>query len=133
MLRAVADTHVAIWYLYGDSRLSHAARSTIEQVAANGHQIAISSITLIEAAYLAEKGRIAPEAFDRLLQAIGDEDSVLTEVPIDRYIASALRRVDRSQIPDMPDRIIAATALHLNIPLISRDGRIRLSEVATIW
>ncbi|MCX7668521.1 MAG: PIN domain-containing protein [Anaerolineae bacterium] len=109
------------------------ARSTIEQVAADGHQIAISSITLIEAAYLAEKGRIAPEAFDRLLQAIEDDDSVLAEVPVDRHIASALRRVDRSQIPDMPDRIIAATALYLNIPLISRAGRMRLSETATIW
>jgi len=33
----------------------------------------------------------------------------------------------------MPDRIIATTALHLGVPLISRDGRIRLSSVPTIW
>jgi predicted nucleic acid-binding protein len=33
----------------------------------------------------------------------------------------------------MPDRIIAATALRLGLPLISRDHRIQLSEVSTIW
>jgi predicted nucleic acid-binding protein len=33
----------------------------------------------------------------------------------------------------MPDRIIAATALHLGLPLISRDRKIQLSSVPTIW
>jgi predicted nucleic acid-binding protein len=32
----------------------------------------------------------------------------------------------------MPDRIIAATALHLGLPLISRDRKIQLSGVNTI-
>lgn len=40
-----------------------------------------------------------------------------------------LRQVDRSQIPDLPDRIIAATALYLNVPVISRDRRIQLSRI----
>jgi PIN domain nuclease of toxin-antitoxin system len=133
MLRAIADTHAAIWYIYGDARLSLTARTTIEQIAAAGDQIAISSITLIEMVYLVEKGRIAPEALERLLQTLKDSESVLAEIPVDQNIADAVRRVDRSQIPDMPDRIIAATALHLNLPLISRDGKIRLSEIATIW
>jgi len=42
-------------------------------------------------------------------------------------------RVERAQIPDLPDRIIAATALYLGLPLISRDRRILLSDVDTIW
>ena len=33
----------------------------------------------------------------------------------------------------MPDRIIAATALSLNLPLVTRDGDIRASGVKTIW
>ena len=33
----------------------------------------------------------------------------------------------------MPDRIIAATAQYLGLPLISRDRKIRLSAVETIW
>ena len=33
----------------------------------------------------------------------------------------------------MPDRIIAATALHLGLPLITWDRRIQLADVGTIW
>jgi len=54
-------------------------------------------------------------------------------MPVDLSIARALAKVDVQQIPDMPDRIVAATALQLNVPLISRDGKIRLSTIQTIW
>jgi PIN domain nuclease of toxin-antitoxin system len=33
----------------------------------------------------------------------------------------------------MPDRIIAATALTFGATLVSRDGKIRASQVQTIW
>ncbi len=70
MLRAVADTHAIIWYIFADARLSATARETIESAAAAGDQIAFSSITLAEIVYLSEKGRLAPETLDRLLQAV---------------------------------------------------------------
>jgi len=41
--------------------------------------------------------------------------------------------VPRAEVPDMPDRIIAATALHLGLPLISRDRKIQLAGLQTIW
>ncbi|MDY7076564.1 MAG: hypothetical protein SXV54_06520 [Chloroflexota bacterium] len=44
-----------------------------------------------------------------------------------------MRQVPREQVPDLPDRVIAATALYLGVPLISRDRKIRLSDVTTIW
>jgi predicted nucleic acid-binding protein len=44
-----------------------------------------------------------------------------------------MRRIARSDVPDMPDRIIAATALYLAIPIISRDRKIRASDLTTIW
>lgn len=35
---------------------------------------------------------------------------------------------------EMPDRIIAATALYLNFPLITRDHKIQaLQNIQTIW
>jgi PIN domain nuclease of toxin-antitoxin system len=133
MLRAVADTHAAIWYIFADERLSATARTMIEEAAADGDQIAFSSITLAEIVYLSEKGRIDPATLDRLLTAVDSEDAVLIEVPFDRHVAQALREVERAQVPDLPDRIIAATALHLGLPLISRDRKIQLSDVDTIW
>jgi len=41
-------------------------------------------------------------------------------------VALALREVERRLVPDLPDRIITATALHLGLPLISRDRQIQL-------
>ena len=35
MVRAVADTHTVIWYLYADGRLSANARNAIERAAAS--------------------------------------------------------------------------------------------------
>jgi PIN domain nuclease of toxin-antitoxin system len=41
--------------------------------------------------------------------------------------------VSRAEVPDMPDRIVAATDIHLGVSVISRDGNIRASSVNTIW
>ena len=67
------------------------------------------------------------------MREVESDDALLVEIPFDRNIALSLRQVDRSQIPDLPDRIIAATALYLNVPVISRDRRIQLSSIDTIW
>jgi hypothetical protein len=34
-----------------------------------------------------------------------------------------------SEVPDLPDRIVTATAAPLRIPLISRDGKVRPSQI----
>ena len=67
------------------------------------------------------------------MREVESDDALLVEIPFDRNIALTLTQVDRSQIPDLPDRIIAATALYLNVPVISRDRRIQLSTIDTIW
>jgi PIN domain nuclease of toxin-antitoxin system len=133
MVSAVADTHTIVWYLFSDHRLSSNARDAIEGAAASGDQVAFSAITLAEIVYLAEKGRIQSTTYSRLIAAIGAQDAVLTVIAFDEAVAGYLHRVGRDQVPDMPDRIIAATALALGMPLISRDSKIRLSGVSTIW
>jgi len=133
MISAIADTHAVIWYLYDDSRLSEKAKSFIEETKDQGNQIGISTITMVEIVYLIEKGRINTEAFALLSSELKDNQSVLQEIPLTNEIVIDLSTIDRTSIPDMPDRIIAATALHLNIPLLSRDEKIRTSRVETIW
>ncbi len=133
MIRAVADTHAIIWYLYNDARLSPTARASIEDAAIAGEQVALSSITMAEMVYLIEKGRIDAAALTRLATALDEADAVLVDLPFDRHIAQALGQVARSEVPDLPDRIIAATALHLGVPVISRDRKIQASGLKTIW
>ena len=44
-----------------------------------------------------------------------------------------MRSVSRAAVPDMPDRIVAAAAVYFAVPVLSPDGRIRGSNVQTVW
>ena len=133
MIAAVADTHTALWYLYDDERLANAAGDFIDRAAAAGSQIAVSSITLAEIVYLIEKNRLPANAYGDLKAALNDPGHVFKEAPFTVEIVDALRRVPRADVPDMPDRIVAATAVYFGVPVISRDAKIRASGVRTIW
>ena len=133
MLAAIADTHTVMWYLFSDSRLGRAASGFIDATIANGDHIGVSAISVAEMVYLAEKGRIPATVLEDVLAAMADPRIVLQEVPVDAVIATKMREVPRADIPDLPDRIIAATANHFGLPLLSRDSRIRSSGIKTIW
>lgn len=133
MSDAVTDTHGLIWYLEDDSRLSSVARVAFEACDRGEITVYIPTICLVEIVYLHEKGRISSNfkgMLDAILQA---GTSGLVPIGLTVEIVYALSQVSRTDVPDMPDRIIAATALHMGLPLISRDGKIRLSGVNTIW
>lgn len=83
--------------------------------------------------YLTEKGRIPTSALQDLFTACADPDSVFQHVPLDEKVAMNMTEVSRDDIPDLPDRIIAATAHLRRIPVLSRDRRIRSSTIQTIW
>jgi len=133
MIAGVADTHTAIWYIFNDARLSATARTFIETTAANGNQIGVSSITLIEMVYLIEKGKIAAESLTRMVRALDDPGNVFIELPVDLPTARALSGVDVSIVSDMPDRVVVATAQLRKVPVISRDSKIQALGMATIW
>ena len=83
--------------------------------------------------YLCEKGRLSREALNRLETALLSGNTVLQVVDLTVDIVRLLSRVPRDEVPDMPDRIIAATALYFGVPVISRDNQIRSSAIPTIW
>jgi PIN domain nuclease of toxin-antitoxin system len=132
-IAAIADTHAVIWSLFGDNRLSTAARAFIGHAAQSGASVGVSGVTLVEIVYLVEKGRIHRDTLERLLRLLSDPEDVLAEIPVDHAIAEAMRQVDRQQVPDLPDRVIAATAVHYQVPLISRDRKIQSAGFETIW
>jgi PIN domain nuclease of toxin-antitoxin system len=130
----VADTHAIIWYLVEPERLSQAALDALEGAITAGEPVYISAISLIEICYLIEKRRIASDLLQRILAVLNEPDPSLIVVPIDLAISIAVQNIDRDTVPDMPDRIIAATALHLNLPLVTRDRKIQASQsIITIW
>jgi PIN domain nuclease of toxin-antitoxin system len=100
---------------------------------AAGDAIHVPSIYLVELTYLVEKGRLPPVARQRLIRALDDPDTACRLAPLDRAVAAALESIDRTNVPDLPDRVVTATAIALQVPLISRDWKIQTSIVQTIW
>jgi PIN domain nuclease of toxin-antitoxin system len=133
VIAGVEDTHAALWYLLKNPRLSAAARSFIDDVSNAGHGIALSPVSLAEIVYLVEKNRLPVSAYEDLKMALADPDYVIEEAPFHLGVVDAMRHVSRAEVPDMPDRLVAATAVFLSVPVISRDRRIRSSAIRTIW
>jgi PIN domain nuclease of toxin-antitoxin system len=112
-MSAVVDTHAAIWYLLDSKKLPNTVSSLIDSAVTTGTPTYISAISLVGVVYLVERGRIASDAFERFVNELSQDSPAFTVVPVDSEIAGALRSIPRDVVPDMPDRIIAATALRL--------------------
>ncbi len=133
MADIVIDTHIVIWYFADATQLSNPAENAIDNAEANGI-IFVSSITIVELIYLIEKGKIPQGVLDLLRDALDDSTTAFRLIEISREVAEGVGKISRSIVPDMPDRIIAATALHLNLPLVTKDHKIQtLQSIKTIW
>lgn len=134
MSRYVTDTHPLHWHLANDTRLSDPARRIFREADAGLHQVYIAGITLIEMVYLVEKGKVRLEMVEKVLRSLDSAWGSYALAPLNQDTARAMFLVARSSVPDLPDRIIVATALQLGLPLITADGQIRKAGVVpVIW
>jgi PIN domain nuclease of toxin-antitoxin system len=133
MTSVVADTHSLIWYLLDDPRLSGPAGSAFDAATAANRKIYVPTICFVEATYLVEKKRISEQALSAMEQAVEADNSAFRAVDLSLDVAKRVREIPRNEVPDMPDRVIAGTALALGLALVSRDRKIRSSGIETIW
>ena len=133
MADIIVDTHVIIWYFADPTQFSKFAETAIDNAEVGG-TIFVSSITIVELIYLAEKNKIPPDVLDLLRDALDDSTTAFRLIEVSREIADEVENIPRSTVPDMPDRIIAATALHFNLPLVSIDHKIHaVTSIQTFW
>jgi PIN domain nuclease of toxin-antitoxin system len=133
MSAVVADTHALLWYLTNHPLLSAPARIAFENAEQTGQPIYVPSIVIVEMRYLVEKRTITEANYQTVLAELRDPSTALTVVPLDTETADALEQIVRAEVPDMPDRIIAATAHYLGLALVTRDSKITASGIHTIW
>lgn len=138
MNNVLADTHAAVWALFDPTKLSPAARQALMAATQSG-KLFISAITLVEVNYLSGKKSFPyTGVFQKLLALASDPNEPLEVLPVTADVAIALDRVPRQEVPDMPDRIVAATAVAHQLPLVSADSDIQNSAslralIRVIW
>lgn len=129
----VLDTHVLVWWIGGDPKLSRKASDTIRKELPNGN-LGISAISAWEVGMLVAKGRLAlGMETDEWLNSVLTVPNV-TLLPLTAQVALDSTRLPGSFHGDPADRMIVATARAENSPLVTADQRIRAyRHLRTIW
>ena len=131
-LLILLDTHAVIWLAQDYRRISPAAQKTIEKAREKDRGLAVCGITLVEIVRLSGHGRIhltpSVETF------ISEVERHFIVLPITGNIALQAFELPARYPKDPVDRIIGATALIEDIPLVTADREIHKSgAVPTIW
>ena len=121
-MRLLLDTHVAIWWLAGDRRLSATTRATIESAA----EAYLSVVSLWEIFIKQDKGRLdLPAGFaDALL-----DDFAALPLTVDHVLGGrALPTVHR----DPFDRMLVAQAVSEGLTIVTADRAIAGFQVSVL-
>lgn len=127
----VLDTHIWVWWVHGDERLTQPQAETI--TANEADLIGVSAISCWEIAKLIEYGRLElsyplEEWFEQALKYPGVQLLALTP-----EIVTESTRLPGEFHRDPADQIIVATARIYGCPLVTSDDRILdYSHVLTI-
>lgn len=123
-LMIVIDTHVLVWWVSGSILLPDTAREEIESTIENGGEVVVSAISVWEIGMLIKTGRLVfsidPEDW---LAEVSQIDGVRL-MPVDAEISIKSTMLPGKFHNDPADRVIVATALKLEAPLITMDERI---------
>ena len=119
-MKLLLDTHIWLWYLQGNHRLSENLRQIMNLP---DTELWLSPISIWETIVLAEKGRIElncnPQVWvKRYLCSLDFKEARITH-----EIAMRSRSIELSH-QDPADRFIAATAVELDLTLATVDKRL---------
>lgn len=130
---AVTDAHALIWYVSGPSRrLGRTARALFGRAARGQATIYVPALVLVEIAEAVRRGAVTADGgFTRWMRRLATASHFVTA---DLTAAVVLEAEALYAIPERGDRLIAATALHLDCPLITRDPAFaRIPALRTVW
>jgi len=128
-VKYLLDTHALLWAVEGDERLGKEARRAVANCGSD--ELSISDISLLEIAMLERKGKIVLAR--KVSDYLTDLQCRFMTLPIGGRIAAESMNLELDQA-DPFDRVLVATAQYHRLPLITRDRRIRDSEIIeTLW
>lgn len=115
-MRLLLDTHVFLWAMANDGRLTHQARELLE----NAEEVRVSAASIWEIAIKARLGELKADT-DRLVEM--SEQAGFVELPVtSRHAARVARLPDHHTDPF--DRLLVAQAMTEPLLLVTVDRRL---------
>ena len=128
-MTVLLDTHVLIWWIRDDPRLSRSARAIMDDSA---NKRLFSYASLWEIAIKLKLGKLSIGGLKTLDLAFVLEKMEFILLPIQVEHIACLEKLDLLH-RDPFDRMLIAQAQELGIPLVTNDAKIRQYPVKTIW
>lgn len=126
----VTDTHAFAWFLTGSNKLTATAKEIFEGAETGKDTIIIPTIVLAELMYICYKKNFSTK-FNDVLQKIG---CGLNYIIYNLDFETIVKANKLGSISNIHDRIMVATALLINAPLITSDKHIINSKlVNAVW
>ena len=129
----VTDTQALVFFATGDLRgMSAKCRRIFERAEAQRDRVHVPVICFFEVALLWERGRLQSRlSFEDWYRLIAAHPGL----PIEGLVWDDIREArGLAGLVDPFDRLIAGTALRLDVPLLTNDERVRDSGlVRTVW
>jgi PIN domain nuclease of toxin-antitoxin system len=122
-----------VWFTQSSPQLSDRAGEVLRDAEASDG-IVVSVATLVDLWYVTQStARVTARELAQLRGLVTASPAIDLH-PIDVAIADAYTTISRETLRDPWDRFIVATALALQVPLVTRDGAIHDSGlVETFW
>ncbi|MGB3181678.1 MAG: PIN domain-containing protein [Cyclobacteriaceae bacterium] len=125
----VCDTMALVLWLE-NRKLPQAIRFIFTEIIHERARLLIPAMVLAEIGYLSEKGRIGLTLYDITLWT--EKLSTVEVAAVSSAVTNQAFVI--TDIPELHDRIIAATAAEYSAPLLTNDPKIKASKfVKTIW
>ncbi len=132
-MKYVVDTHILVWFLEDNPKLSEAADAVLSDAAS---QLVLPAIALAEAVWIVGQGKTDITSVASLWEAVS-RDPKIEVYPLNQAVIA--RTLKLSAINEMHDRQIVATALVIQdsgeeVALLTCDRNITASNlVPVIW
>lgn len=131
----VLDTHALVWFVEGNKRLSEPAKAILS---ASDSQMVLPLIALAEAAIIIERGRTTISDASKFLSRVY-ADTRIEIFPLTLDVFERSLTPEGLRIPELHDRFIVSTGLHLQdlgetVEIVTRDQEITDAGVlTTVW
>ena len=131
-MRYLVDTHLVVWWMIDDRKLSRAHTRILERSERSGNAVGLSAMSLWEIAKLVERGRIElARSIDESLAEL-ESSTLFMVLPLTSRISIESTRLGARFPSDPVDQIIAATARCHGLTMLTADERIVQSGVVPV-